>query len=177
MVAFGRRRILAVMDRALPMRTEEALRLRDEAIALLGRMPDLTDCIALGLCGSVARGTAGPHSDVDVFVIVSGDRWSDEEERRWRDAVGGAVAPLGRDVSVIVYTPAAIRNVGNWYVLRLASDAVFVHDTAGRVETLFRRVTEKAMASGFVERDGGGHPYWEYAGDASGGWKLTLEDE
>ncbi|MDI7267172.1 MAG: nucleotidyltransferase domain-containing protein [Myxococcota bacterium] len=167
------------MDRAGAERTVDAERLGREATALLRAMPELHEALAVGLCGSVARGTAGSRSDVDVFVVVSDGAASvEDEDRRWYRRVTAALRPLERSVSVIVYSPGAIRAVANWHVLRLATDAVFIHDIEGRIADLFRRVVAKARASGFEERTLDGRPYWAYAGDASKGWKLELgEDE
>jgi predicted nucleotidyltransferase len=169
--------MLCPVDGAGTDRTAEAERLGREAAALLRAMPELHEALAAGLCGSVARGTAGPRSDIDVFVVVpDGGASVEDEDRLWRRRVTAALRPLGRAVSVIVYTPRAIRLVANWYVLRLASDAVFVHDADGSVAQLFRRVVEKARASGFEERLLDGRPRWVYARDASQGWKLELDE-
>jgi predicted nucleotidyltransferase len=144
---------------------------------LLLAMPELHEALALGLCGSVARGTAGPRSDIDVFVVVPDEHPAvEEEDRRWWEAVQRALEPLGRPVSVIVYTPRGIRKVSSWYVLRLASDAVFLHDPGGQIAALLRRVLEKARASGFEEHLVDGRPVWVYARDASKGWKLELDE-
>ncbi|MBI4704235.1 MAG: nucleotidyltransferase domain-containing protein [Deltaproteobacteria bacterium] len=139
-------------------------------------MPEIREALALGLCGSVARGTAGPDSDIDVLVVLPDGHAPAKQEDRWWRAVRRALAPLGREVSVLVYTPRAIRRIGNWYVLRLASDSLLLHDTNGQIDALLRRVRDRALATGFVERDGGGRPYWEYVGDASKPWELELAE-
>jgi predicted nucleotidyltransferase len=144
---------------------------------LLRSMGALGEALAVGLCGSVARDTAGPRSDIDVFVIVpDGVPGVEDEDRRWWDLVARALEPLGRPVSVIVYTPGAIRAVANWYVLRLATDALFVHDPGGQMAGLFRRVVQAARERGFEEREVDGRPYWVYARDASRGWRLELDE-
>lgn len=60
------------------------------------------------LFGSVARGTAGRDSDLDVLVIKTGVRRRALAASIYRGLIG-----LGRAVDVIVATPDDIRQYGN----------------------------------------------------------------
>jgi predicted nucleotidyltransferase len=163
------------VDRGTDNGTAQGARLRERALALLRAMPGLHDALAVGLVGSVARGTAGERSDIDVFVVLPDGGATIAGEQGWWRAVREALRPLGRTVSVLLYTPGGIRAVSNWYVLRLASDAVFAHDVGGETAALLRRVLEKARASGFEEREVAGRPFWLYTGDVTEDWKLELD--
>jgi predicted nucleotidyltransferase len=162
------------VDRETAGGTMEAARLRERALALLRAMPRLEATVAVGLVGSVARGTAGERSDIDVFVVLPDGDIPLAEEMRWWDAVREVLRPLRREVSVLLYTPGGIRAVANWYVLRLASDAVFAHDPGGSTAALLGRVAAQARAAGFEERECAGRPYWIYTGDVTRDWKLEL---
>lgn len=164
------------MDRGASRGTPEAVSLRERALELLRSMPRLNETIAVGLVGSVARGTAGERSDIDVFVVLPDGEIPLEEEMRWWDAVREVLKPLGREVSVLLYTPGGIRAVANWYVLRLASDAVFAYDPEGRTAALLGRVIARARSAGFEERQCAGRPCWVYTGDVTRDWKLELEE-
>lgn len=137
----------------------EAQQLRERALAMLEALPQRTEALALGLCGSVARGEAGPASDIDVLVVVA-DTSPPELDLYWWQVLSRAMAPLGRPVSTLVYTPAAILRVANWHVLRLARDAVLAHDPADRAADLLRRVLAAAERAGFHEVLVDGRPTW-----------------
>lgn len=130
-------------------------------IERLSTLPQRHEALALGLCGSLARGDAGPRSDADVFVLVP-DGSDVDVDRRWWDLVAGALEPV--PVSVLVYTPSAILGIANWYVLRLASDAVLVHDPEGRAADAFRRVIEAAQRAGFEQVLVEGRSVWRRRG-------------
>jgi len=164
------------MDRTAQGTSTTAKRLREQALELLGAMPRLGETLAAGLVGSVARGTAGERSDIDVFIVLEEGEIPVEAEIGWWDAARDALRPLGRPVSVLLYTPAGIRSVANWYILRLASEAVFARDAGGAVASLLARVLEKARSSGFEERQMGGRPAWTYTGDVTKGWSLELDE-
>ncbi|MDI7268365.1 MAG: nucleotidyltransferase domain-containing protein [Myxococcota bacterium] len=136
-------------------------------------MPGIERLAAAGIVGSVARGTAGPHSDVDVFLILP-DQMPWDHAFWWR-TVNDALEALGRPVSLIPYTLGAVRRIVDWYVLRLASDAVFAWDPDGTVADLFRRVVAKAKAEGFEEVIVGGRPCWKWTGPLTADWKLELD--
>jgi len=58
------------------------------------------------LFGSRARGTAGPHSDVDLLVVAESDR------PRYERAIPiyRAIADIPVEADVIVFTPAEVRD-------------------------------------------------------------------
>lgn len=77
---------------------------RDEALAILSELrPQLEarGVVHAGLFGSVARGEAGPRSDVDVVISLTAEKWPSLFNR------GGIQVLLeeafsGRDVDVLV---------------------------------------------------------------------------
>ena len=66
--------------------------------------------IAVYATGSHAFGSSTKHSDLDIYHIVSGDRWSAKNRGRIVAAVGGVM-----DVDVIVGIPDTIENTVRIY--------------------------------------------------------------
>ena len=66
--------------------------------------------LRIDVFGSVARGTAGPHSDLDLLVVFDELAWEDKRSARVRarEAIGG----LGVAVDVIATSPAEIERRG-----------------------------------------------------------------
>jgi predicted nucleotidyltransferase len=120
--------------------------------ALLTSLGDsLQEAEALGICGSLARGTDfSERSDIDVFVIVQKKEPDGATDKRWWQRVQRALEPFGRDVTVLVYSVAGLKAVSNWYVLRLAVEGVLIHDQAD-VTHLFERIQQAARQAGLVQ--------------------------
>lgn len=117
-------------------------RVREVLLSSLG--DDLQEVEALGICGSLARGTdCAEHSDIDVFVIVREKEPDDTTDRRWWQRIQRALEPFGRDVTVLVYSVAGLKTVSNWYVLRLAAEGVLIHDRAD-IARLFEQIVQAA---------------------------------
>lgn len=77
---------------------------REEALEILHRVrPQLEarGVVHAGLFGSVARGEAGPRSDVDVVVSLTPDKWASLFNRGGIQVLLEEAFP-GRDVDVIV---------------------------------------------------------------------------
>lgn len=133
-------------------------RVREVLLSSLG--DDLQEAEALGICGSLARGTDfAEHSDIDVFVIVREKGPGDTADRRWWQRIQRALEPFGRDVTVLVYSVAGLKTVSNWYVLRLAAEGVLIHDRAD-IAHLFERIVQAAQEAGLVQEMIDGRLVW-----------------
>jgi predicted nucleotidyltransferase len=66
---------------------------------LLSSLSDsLQEVEALGICGSLARGTGfSEHSDIDIFVIVREKEPGDTTDKRWWQRIQRVLEPFGRD--------------------------------------------------------------------------------
>jgi len=127
---------------------------------LLTKLRDHLDEVeAMGIFGSLARGTFGERSDIDVFLVLPDDPV--EVQEMWWHRVSDALEDFQRDVTVLVYTFEGLKAVSNWYVLRLASEGVLIYDPGNRVKQLFKKIIKAAHKAGLVERDvGGGQKVW-----------------
>ncbi len=81
----------------------------DEIATMTERIVQRFDPLAVILFGSQARGDAGPHSDVDLLVVMSacGDRW------RAAGEIKDQLQDVGVATDVIVTSPEEIRQRGN----------------------------------------------------------------
>jgi uncharacterized protein len=84
--------------------------------AVLGVLPDVW---AIYLYGSVARGDAGPHSDLDLAVLLPPNN---SLERPWHLA-GELAAKLGRDVDLV-----DLRQAGDVLRMQVLQDGVILHN-------------------------------------------------
>jgi predicted nucleotidyltransferase len=133
-------------------------------------MEGVEEAEAIGIFGSLARGDFCERSDIDVFVIV--EEWRKDMERVWWERVQEALKDVRRDVTVIVYSIKALKDIANWYVLRLASEGVILHDVGG-VKELFKKIVATAHKAGLRERKIGTHKVWS-AKDATWGKKFSV---
>ena len=136
---------------------------------LLSSLSDsLQEVEALGICGSLARGTGfSEHSDIDIFVIVREKEPGDTTDKRWWQRIQRVLEPFGRDVTVLVYSIAALKSVSNWYVLRLAVEGVLIHDRAG-IAHLFEQIVQAARQAGLVQEMIGDRLVWTVSPDRVG---------
>lgn len=141
-------------------------RVREVLLFSLG--DDLKEAEALGICGSLARGTDfSEHSDIDVFVIVQEKGPGDTTDKRWWQRIQRALEPFGRDVTVLVYSIAGLKTVSNWYVLRLAVEGVLIHDRAD-IARLFEQIVQAAQQAGLVQEMIGDRLVWTVNPDRAG---------
>jgi len=139
-----------------------------KAILSLGKK--LEDAVAIGVCGSLARGDFHERSDIDIFVIVK-ERLVDD--RIWWDRISDVLQDFGRDVTVLVYTVEGLKRIITWYVLRLASEGVLVYDR-GDIRGLFNRIISAAKEAGLVEVQIGDYKVWSVK-NLKFAQRLTLE--
>jgi predicted nucleotidyltransferase len=100
---------------------------------ILSKLKDyLRDTEAIGIFGSLARGEFTERSDIDVFVVLKSDEG--EASKIWWHRISDALSEFGKDVTVLVYTIAGLKNISNWHVLRLASEGVIIYDKNGEVK-------------------------------------------
>lgn len=141
-------------------------RVREVLLSSLG--DDLQEAEALGICGSLARGTDfSEHSDIDVFVIVQKKEPGDTTDKRWWQRIQRALEPFGRDVTVLVYSVAGLKAVSNWYVLRLAAEGVLIYDRAD-IARLLGQIVQAAQQAGLVQEMIGDHLVWTVSPDRAG---------
>jgi hypothetical protein len=77
----------------------------------------------------------------------------------WWGRIREALDGLNRDITVLVYTKKALREICNWYVLRLASEGIVLFDKGG-IEEFFRRIVQTARDAGLVEEEIEGDRVW-----------------
>lgn len=126
---------------------------------LLSLGPLLEETEAVGIFGSLARGDFGKKSDIDVFIVLSGNGGGIENDKLWSKRIRGALKKYSRDKTILVYGMTHLRAICNWYVFSLASEGVIVYDK-GRVAPLFSQIVAKAKEVGLVRKRYGRHPVW-----------------
>lgn len=148
------------MTRAAARQWDEVTLERVKEVLLSSLGDDLQEAEALGICGSLARGTGfSEHSDIDVFVVVREKEPGDTTDRRWWQRIQRVLEPFGRDVTVLVYSVAGLKAVSNWYVLRLAVEGVLIHDRAD-IAHLFEQIVQAARQAGLVQEMIGDRLVW-----------------
>lgn len=129
--------------------------------ALLALASSPGEAEAIGICGSLARGEDfTDRSDIDVFVVVQKKEPGIQTDKLWWRRIKRALEPLGRDVTVLVYTVKGLRAISNWYVLRLAAEGILVLDRGG-IGELFKEIRQAAEAAGLTQQRVAGSWVWE----------------
>ena len=100
------------MIRAATGRWREVTLERVKEILLSSLSDSLQEVEALGICGSLARGTGfSEHSGIDIFVIVREKEPGDTTDKRWWQRIQRVLEPFGRDVTVLVYSVAGLKAI------------------------------------------------------------------
>jgi predicted nucleotidyltransferase len=141
-------------------------RVKEVLLSSLG--DDLREAEALGICGSLARSKGfSEHSDIDVFVIVQEKEPGGATDKRWWQRIQWALEPFGRDVTVLVYSVAGLKAVSNWYVLRLAAEAILIYDQAN-IAGLFEQIVQAARQAGLTQEMIDGRLVWTASPERAG---------
>ena len=99
------------------------------------------------------------RGDIDIFVVIDDKDDTQDIDDIWCKRINKVLRPFERDVTVLVYTIKALKNVCNWYVLRLASDGISIYD-GGRVKPLFAEILDAAEKAGLEQREMAGTMVW-----------------
>lgn len=120
---------------------------------------DKEDALAIGICGSLARGDYHERSDIDVFVILPDEGDSEERTLKWIYKIRNALSKFKKDVTVFVYTLNSLKKICNWYVLRLADEGKIIYDK-GEIKKLFQKIIETAYRAGMKKVKRGKSCVW-----------------
>jgi predicted nucleotidyltransferase len=135
---------------------EELIRqIKDSILGLEG----LEEAEAIGTFGSLARGRLHYRSDIDIFVVVK--EKGEGIDVLWYRRIRDALSHIDMGVTVLVYSLKGLRKISNWYVLRLAKEAVILYDK-GEVRRLFTRTLEEAKKVGLEEDQVNGYRFWRF---------------
>jgi len=135
------------------IKTEE---LRDAIKSALSNL-DLSGALGIGLFGSLACGKFTHKSDIDIFVVV--EKKTTDTDSFWSKKIREILNSFGRDVTVIVYSIKGLKDVNNWYVLRLASEGIIFYDQ-GNIKELFKKIIKAAKDAGLKEIKRGDSRVW-----------------
>jgi predicted nucleotidyltransferase len=155
------------------MREKPKLFISGISQAVLSLGDKLLEAEAIGIFGSLARGDFHDRSDIDIFVVVQEKKPGVDVDKLWWDRINEALKDYQRDVTVLVYSIEGLKRIITWYVLRLASEGIFIYDKGG-VKELFVRIIKTAKEAGLVERKIGTHKVWT-APKLKLGERLVLE--
>jgi len=106
------------------------------------------DILAVGLFGSLARGTYHDRSDIDIFVITEKCLSLKEQDELYY-AFSELIGVFHRDVTVLAYDLKGVKEVPCWHTLQMIKDAQFIVDHAG-VEEIFKKILQQAAEKGII---------------------------
>lgn len=84
-----------------------------------------------------------------------------ETDLMWSRLIRNALRRVERDVTVMIYTVKGLKEINNWYVLRLASGGITISDK-GEIGRLFRKIIKVATDEGLEEGELNGYKYWVF---------------
>jgi HEPN domain-containing protein/predicted nucleotidyltransferase len=129
--------------------------------------------VAVALFGSVARGEAGPSSDVDLLVIAEGLPARRLERYGWLEEADRAVEPqlkalwgrgITAEVSVILKTPEEAMRITPLY-LDLTEDAYILYEREPFLSSILERLRGRLKALGAQRKRQGAVRYWDLKPD------------
>lgn len=156
-----------------------AKRYAAEAIQRLG-----DQIVSIALYGSLARGEAGPGSDIDLFVVLNNAPSGMLKRRRILDPVRESLTPeisrLWRDDFYIdfvevIRTRSEAEKFHPLY-LDMSQEAVLLHDRDGFLEKVLVEVGEELERRGAERRFMGNFWFWDLSGQ-SGSSRSSTPDE
>lgn len=129
--------------------------------------------VALAVFGSVARGTPGPESDVDVLVVCRdlppGHTRRIEDFLRLEDRIAGHLDALARrgihtTLSPLIKTPAEVE-AGSPVLLDMTRHAVVLYDPEGFLRNVLWRLERDLATRGARRVEQGSRWYWDLRPD------------
>ena len=130
-----------------------------QSILSLGKT--LEEAEAIGICGSLARGNFHEKSDIDIFIILKTKGPGVNPYIYWWNIFHDILGKFHRDISIFIYSVDSLKNISNWYVLRLVSEGIILFDK-GEVKNLFQKIQNTALDAGLVEVIDKEHRYWTF---------------
>lgn len=137
---------------------------------------------SIALFGSVARRTARPNSDVDLFLVVDGLPRSRRARLETFDAVERALAvELGTlrqsgietELSAVLRTPEDLKTASP-LMLDLTEDAIILEDRGGVLEAALEDLRRRLRRLGSRRVWSGGSWYWDLKPDYRRGEIIEL---
>lgn len=128
--------------------------------------------MSIALYGSVARGQAGPASDIDLFVVLQEAPSGMLARRRVLDPVRESLTPdleelwmqgIYADFVEVIRTAAEARKYHPLY-LDMSQEAILLYDRDRFLENLLVRVGELLKKSGAERKVMGRFWYWDLSG-------------
>lgn len=136
------------------------LKIKDVKEAILSLAEQLNEAEAIGIFGSLATGEGfTPKSDIDIFVVIKDDQGEEDLHMLWYKRLRRAMKKFQREITVLLYTVDSLKEICNWYVLRLASEGRLLYDKAN-IKGLFEKIIKIAKDNGLEERELNGKKYW-----------------
>ena len=132
------------------IKTQESCTVEAAAAELRQLGPAIEEAEGVGIFGSVLWPKFNAYSDLDVFVVLREEDFSEKTMELWEKRIRPRLQRrFGRDVDVRFYTLRALKKVPDWYEILLASDHYLVYDK-GEVAEVFRRIVEEAERAGLI---------------------------
>ena len=138
--------------------------------------------VSVALFGSVARGTANGHSDIDLFVVIKDLPAGAFSRREVVEPVHQALLPelqtllqanIYTDLIEVLRTP---EEAGRFHLLYLDMmlEAQLIYDRDGFMEDRLASVRERANELGAIRRQIGDISYWDLEPDFVPGKVISL---
>jgi len=167
------------------MRAEElnaALRKLAERYAEIAREVLGENLLSLALFGSVARGEAGSHSDIDLLVVcrklprgmMRRRRLLEPvRERLQKDLEGLWKQGIYADFTELILTEEEARQF-RWLYLEMMEEAVILFDREGFLRGVFEALRRRLRELGARRKEMGRLKYWDLKPDLKPGEVVEL---
>lgn len=130
--------------------------------------------VSIALFGSVARGQAGPGSDIDLFVVLDESPSGMLSRRRLLDPVRESLTPelerfwkqgLYVDFVEVIRTRSEAGNFHPLY-LDMSQEAIMLYDRGRFLERLLAMIKERLEREGAERKFMGNFWYWDLSGSS-----------